>query len=144
MRKIFPASLNKLRVKTGPMKSPDSFGFTGAFVIPSCFKGEVLGVVSSDGSDWLELKLPLPIFEHVSVSVRRFERLPTWEEMDLVKNIFWDKDEVVVQFHVNNRNKVDNKPVLHLWKMKNSEYVLPPSICLGFTDEQLQKKIIIS
>lgn len=131
MRTIFPASLNARRVKEGPLKSSDTFGFCGAFYIPSCFPGVMLGVIASDGSDWVKTGLPPPIFEHASVRVINEQRLPTWNEMDYVKKIFWSDDEVVAQLHVNDERKVQHRTdVLHLWKQIGQDYSLPPGICI--------------
>jgi hypothetical protein len=69
--------------------------------------------VASDGMGW----------EHVSVSLRESPRLgsikrcPTWEEMCLVKNRFWDKDDTVMQLHPPECDYVNQQPYcLHLWK----------------------------
>jgi len=53
--------------------------------------------------------------EHVSVSLNR--RCPTWDEMCMIKDIFWDEEELVAQFH---RPKSQYTPFfpycLHLWR----------------------------
>lgn len=48
---------------------------------------EPMTVVWSFGGGW----------EHVSVSYRR--RTPTWNEMCKVKEMFWNDEETVVQYH---------------------------------------------
>lgn len=62
---------------------------------------------------------------HVSVSLPR--RCPTWDEMCLIKDIFWDEEECVVQFHPPRSQYVDTHPYcLHLWKKIGETYETPP------------------
>ena len=69
-------------------------------------------------------------WEHVSVSYP--DRTPSWEDMDKIKKMFWRDDETVVQFHPRESVKINNHEFcLHLWKMADTEYVLPPSILVG-------------
>ena len=64
-------------------------------------------------------------WEHVSVSTP--ERTPTWEEMTLVKDLFWSEEECVVQFHPPRSVYVNKHPYcLHLWRNVAQEYALPP------------------
>ena len=64
-------------------------------------------------------------WEHVSVSCA--ERCPTWEEMSKVKEMFWSDTETVIQFHPRKEADVNFHPYcLHLWKMANTEFLLPP------------------
>jgi hypothetical protein len=54
-------------------------------------------------------------WDHVSVSLAN--RCPTWEEMDFIKRLFWSDDEVVMQLHINNGDKVNVHPhCLHLFR----------------------------
>lgn len=63
-------------------------------------------------------------WEHVSVSYPR--RCPTWDEMCKVKDLFFDKDETVVQFHPKKGEYVNLHPYcLHLWRKQGSEFELP-------------------
>ena len=86
-------------------------------------------VLVSDGAGW----------DHVSVSIKgKKSRFPTWDEMNFVKNLFWDADETVVQFHPRKDQLVDNHPgVLHLWKKQNMEYLLPPPELVGLFSGQM-------
>ena len=53
--------------------------------------------------------------EHVSVSLNR--RCPNWDEMCMIKNIFWDEEELVAQFHRPKSQYVNFFPhCLHLWR----------------------------
>lgn len=77
-------------------------------------KANPAAVVWSNGEGW----------EHVSVSFPR--RTPTWEEMCKVKDLFWNEDETVVQFHPKKSEYVNIHPYcLHLWRKKGSDAELP-------------------
>ena len=84
--------IEKYRQTTGIMASAISDGNNGAFNIPypnnkKTQTQDTLFVVASDGGGW----------DHVSVSL--LGRCPTWNEMSHVKNLFWDAEETVVQYH---------------------------------------------
>ena len=65
-------------------------------------------------------------WEHVSVCPAN--RLPTWDEMCLVKDIFWNKDECVVQYHPPKSNYVNlASNCLHLWKPIEEALPVPPT-----------------
>jgi len=54
-------------------------------------------------------------WEHVSVSCK--DRTPTWEEMDTVKRMFFEDDEVVMQLHVARKDHINFfEHCLHMWK----------------------------
>lgn len=66
----------------------------------------------------------------------RKDRCPTWEEMCQVKDLFWDDEDVVMQFHVPSKDHVNNHPYcLHLWRpVYNSEpplWFLEAKTCCG-------------
>ena len=64
-------------------------------------------------------------WEHVSVSLKK--RCPTWEEMCMVKDIFWGEDECVVEFHPPKKDYVNVMPYcLHLWRKIGENAELPP------------------
>ncbi len=70
-------------------------------------------------------------WEHVSVSLNE-KRTPTWEEMSVIKALFWDAEEGVIQFHPPESEYVNNHQFcLHLWKQVGAEFPLPPSILTG-------------
>jgi hypothetical protein len=109
----------KYRVKTGPMASDSSYGCNGYFFIP---KGDTgLNVIASDGMGW----------EHVSVSKYMSEDLPSWYELVMVKNLFWDEEETVIQFIPKKSEHRSIGEVLHMWKKSNHEYELPPGITVA-------------
>lgn len=126
MRSIVPIKLEIGRYtdpKTaGPWASTSADGFSGAFTFSPKF-GVFLKIVSSVGDETIP-------WEHVSVSLK--DRTPTWEEMCLVKDLFWRPDECVVQFHPPEAEYVNHHPfTLHLWKPIGIEIPRPPSIAVG-------------
>ena len=58
--------------------------------------------------------------EHVSVQLQR--KLPTWEEMCEVKDIFWENEEMVVQIHPRKSEYVNITDALHLWRPKDGDW----------------------
>ena len=60
-------------------------------------------------------------WEHVSVSPYK-GKLPTWDDMCEIKDIFWNDDEEVIQIHPKKSeyvNILDN--CLHLWRHREIE-----------------------
>lgn len=100
------------------LASDETFGRNGLFYIP---RGkEILRCVVSDELGW----------EHVSVSLTH--RCPTWDEMCFVKDVFWDGDECVVQYHPPKAEYVNHHPYcLHLWKHVQGEFATPPAMMVG-------------
>ena len=89
-------------------------GFAAHLVHPNYRLGEVV-IIASWGGGW----------EHVSVSLKK--RCPTWDEMCMIKDIFWSDDECVVQFHPHKSEYVNTHPYcLHLWKKIGEDYETPP------------------
>lgn len=108
------------RIKIGPLASDSSYGNNGAFDIP--FESYQLVVVASDGEGW----------EHVSVSILGSKITPNWKTMCFIKDLFWDEDECVVQYHPPKSEYINNHPgCLHLWKPIGKEIETPPSILVG-------------
>lgn len=111
---------NENRIKSGSfLESNDRYGNNGAFKIR--FESYEFLVIASDGEDW----------EHVSVSL--LNRTPNWKEMCFIKDLFWDEDDCVVQYHPPKKEYVNNHPhCLHLWRPTKKEIPIPPSILVGF------------
>ncbi len=98
----------------------------GMFAIPGRdANGRELKVLASNGDQcgW----------EHVSVSLMdRANACPSWAEMCIVKALFWDDEEAVIQFHPPKSEYVNAHPgCLHLWKQADAEFPVPPSILVG-------------
>lgn len=92
----------------------------GAFLVKSPKDRETLAILISDGFGW----------EHVSVS--RKDRTPTWEEMCFVKDLVFDDEEVVVQYHPPKSEYVNNHPYcLHMWRLISKEMPRPLKHLVG-------------
>lgn len=74
-----------------------------------------LRILASSGEGW----------DHVSISTPN--RIPTWEEMQKVKNLFFLPDEMAVQFHPPKKDYINCcENCLHLWRPHNQKIELPP------------------
>lgn len=72
-------------------------------------------------------------WEHLSASTRN--KIPEWEIMCKLKEIFWRDDECCVEYHPKKEDYVNNhETCLHIWKQIGKEYETPPSILVGFKD----------
>jgi hypothetical protein len=101
-----PRNVERGRELTGRYASLPDSGPNGRFFIKTQ-DGETLLVLASNGMGW----------EHVSISLPYRKRCPTWEEMCWIKDLFWDPEEVVVQYHPAKSQYVNLHPfALHLWK----------------------------
>lgn len=113
MKKTPCKILERYRVRKGALASDESYGMNGFFVIP--YKTKLIKVMSSDQQGW----------DHVSVSLEH--RIPTWDEMCYIKNLFFDPDETVIQFHPAFKDYINVHPyVLHMWRKHGFEYPMPP------------------
>ena len=118
--------LKNHRIIRGPLASNSGFGMTGAFLFTSPIDNVEMVVISDDGiqSQW----------EHVSVS--RKKRCPNWPEMCFIKDLFWDEEEMVIQYHPPKSEYVNMHPnVLHMWRPKKKKIIAPPSILVGLKKE---------
>ena len=101
--------------KNHRLSSDDSYGNNGLFNIPLSNRS-VAYIIASDGEGW----------EHVSVHIISDgkDRTPTWSEMCRIKDMFWDKEDCVVQYHPPESEYVNNhKHTLHLWRP--TDQILP-------------------
>lgn len=89
-----------------------------------CFEIQIDGskyfIIASNGDGW----------EHVSVSNKK--HIPSWKVMSKIKDLFFEENETVIQFHPKKSEYVNNSNnCLHLWKPINKEIELPPTILTG-------------
>ncbi len=78
-------------------------------------KAKSARIVFSWGGGW----------EHVSVSYST--RCPTWEEMCRIKDMFWDEEECVVQYHPPKSEYINRHPYcLNLWRKCGENFETPP------------------
>ena len=79
-------------------------------------------------------------FEHLSVSTST--RTPTWDEMCIMKDIFWRDDEECMQLHPKKENYIDNmKYCLHIWRPINQAIPMPPNIMVGLRPKYLKEDV---
>lgn len=109
--------LNDYRVEFMGMMGDEH---NGAFMIK--IKGEGFYIIASDGGGW----------DHVSISPVKAHKTPSWTIMCLVKDLFFNEDEAVMQLHVAKKDWVNlHENCLHLWKPQKQSIPLPPSIMVG-------------
>jgi hypothetical protein len=100
------------------LHSDESDGNNGAFYIP--FGNDTLTVIASDGLGW----------EHVSVSLPY--RTPSWLDMCYVKALFWDDEDVVIQYHPPKSQYINRHPhCLHMWRKAGENFETPPPHFVG-------------
>ncbi len=126
MKAVLPERLENGRVRSGEFASDSTYGPYGKFFVRGPQR-DMLCIIASGGDVGDEISLG---WEHVSISAAR--RTPLWSEMCFVKDLFWDPEETVIQFHPPKSEYINNHPfVLHLWRHKTIAFQLPPSIMVG-------------
>lgn len=118
MRKVLDERLRRIDMKDNPR----SLGLRGAFTVrrQSPVPSDILRIISSGPATVFGLAR----WEHVSVSLEN--RCPTWDEMCFVKDLFWEPEECVIQYHPPRSKYVNNHPyVLHMWKPPR-KIAMPP------------------
>jgi hypothetical protein len=117
------AFLNAHRVTSGAFRSGPSDGFNGAFCLR--LNGLPIRVIASDGMGW----------QHVSVSIHGSSNPPSWSIMCQVKELFWNDEEWVVQFHPAKSEYVNNHlGCLHLWRPTSAVLPVPDAIMVGIKE----------
>ena len=108
--------------------SSDEDGFNGMFRLPH--DGKIVRCVASDGSGIEED--PRFAWQHVSVSVEFDKRPPKWDTMCWVKDLFFEPEDWVVQFHPAKSQYVNyHQACLHLWRPLKEKLPTPLSIMVG-------------
>src|SRR6266446_8335631 len=103
---------NQYRIRDGELGSTDEIGNNGAFLI--LYQSFHLRVIARDGIGW----------EHVSVSLPN--RTPNWRERCFIKDVFWDEEDVVIQYHPKKSEYVNRHDTcLHLWRLVGQEIPTP-------------------
>lgn len=88
----------------------------GCFKLKSAFDGGELRIMVGVGEGW----------EHASVS--RANRCPSWSEMEQVKRLFWQDNEIAMQLHVTPQSHISVHPYcLHIWRPTNDNIPTPPA-----------------
>ena len=89
-------------------------------------------IIFSTGAGW----------EHVSVAPFKRSVTPSWDDMCLIKDIFFKEDESVIQIHPPKNEYVNNMPnCLHLWRWNEGEMILPPSFMVGIRVGQTMEEL---
>lgn len=118
-------TINAGRCHVGTFASDDCDGFNGFFKLFVAFQW--VKIIASDGEGW----------RHVSVSRLDSNKVPTWEMMCAVKDLFWEPQAWVVQFHPAHSEYINNHPgCLHLWQPLDAPMPTPPSILTGYKRSQ--------
>jgi hypothetical protein len=122
-----------LQQKRRDLKIPAQFVTTsdtspdyGLFLLPRMGKqvGTYYRVVAS--------RSPEQQWEHASVTLIDQQRCPTWAEMCYVKELFWEAEDAVAQFHPPRSEYVNLHPFcLHLWRPLAATLPRPPQILVG-------------
>jgi hypothetical protein len=100
--------------------SEDSYGFNGMFRF--VLKARQMRCFSSDQKGW----------QHVSVTIEGEPKPPPWDVMCEIKELFFEPDDWVVQYHPPRKENINNHPgCLHLWRPLNSPMPTPPGIMVG-------------
>ncbi len=87
--------------------------------------GKSFRMIASNGGGW----------EHVSVTPcnRKRQSCPTWDEMCAIKDMFFEPEERVVQYHPPKSEYVNLHPYcLHLWRPVSGEMPYPPARFVGY------------
>lgn len=112
--------VNGGRVREGAMASDDSYGFNGSFRF--LINGVRIKVIASDGMGW----------QHVSVSINNSTFTPSWQIMCIVKDLFWEPEDTVIQYHPAASQYINCHPgCLHLWRPLNEKLPIPPMEFVG-------------
>lgn len=128
-------SLNRLdQYRTEAFKDIGNY-HCGQFLIHSSAGNKMYLVVATDELGW----------EHVSVSLRTrinpefIERCPLYEEMEEVKRLFFNDDEVMMQIYPKDKDYVNMYPyVLHLWRKSGTNAIFPNQVNSNGMTQEIQ------
>lgn len=101
------------------LSSTKEYGNNGLFIIESIEPNWKLACIASDQEKW----------EHVSVHSfnNSKKRIPNWKEMCFVKMIFWEDEDLVIQYHPKKSEYINtHEYVLHLWRPIDLIIPTPP------------------
>lgn len=113
--------LNEHRISEGDMGSTPDMGFNGAFRLK--IDGRWWNIIASDGYGW----------QHVSVSCDSSQKsVPTWRIMCMIKDLFWEPEDAVVQYHPAKSEYVNHHPgCLHLFRPTVEKLPVPSYWMVG-------------
>lgn len=101
-------------------------GFNGFFCL--VLNGLRVKCIASDGDGW----------KHVSVSIEgQTISAPSWNMMCQVKDLFWESNDWVVQFHPAKGEYVNTHPgCLHLWQSTAAPQPIPVAAMVGIKNDE--------
>lgn len=110
-------TLDKYRLVNEEKRLYGANGDGGNGIFKVFVNGKSFRVIASNGGGW----------EHVSIS--RQNRCATWDEMCAIKDMFFEAEECVIQYHPPKSNYVNNHPYcLHLWRPLTQDIPTPPTL----------------
>jgi hypothetical protein len=128
MRTEVPKELEEGRVRSGPWATTSDRGLCGVFIVQGLIvaghtgEGDMVCVDIASGER--RIVSANTGWEHVTVETDH--RIPTWDEMCFVKNLFWQEEECVVEYHPPLSQYVRCNPYcLHLWRPKHATIPTP-------------------
>lgn len=137
MRTSLHINKHRRRIPGSKYDTTDAFGMYGMFSIPISAEGCIVAECLVSAGDTPEALAMGADWEHVSVKIvdvvngLRKIRIPTWDEMCKVKELFWNEEETVIQIHPAKSEYVNTHAcVLHLWRPRDGKLRLPPKICV--------------
>lgn len=121
MKRTLPSEVEAMRIKPGPYASDYTYGANGAFSIRNPLaqdnKSKIIFVIVSNQAGW----------DHLSASLTH--RCPRWEEMEYLKRLFFEPDEIAYELHVAESKHINRHPYcLHIWRPQGIKIPLPPEI----------------
>lgn len=122
--------LNRFRHRPSEMlltgySGPETDRIGGFFFVPVKSSKRPLKIIAS-GADTPGSQG----WDHVSVSLPA--RCPSWDEMSLIKGLFFHPHETAFQLHPPESEHISNhRYCLHLWRYALADIPMPPSIFVG-------------
>ena len=111
--------LNPYRQTADELRLYGTIGNAGNGIFKVFVKGKSFICIASNGGGW----------DHVSISPgsNRKNGCPTWDEMCAIKDMFFEPEEVAVQYHPSKSQYVNISPnCLHLWRPNTAPMIMPP------------------
>lgn len=128
MRQKFPDLVEKGRHLVGDFAT-ETGERQGVFQLRCPLTSTWLRIIASSADVWAMDGMTGETWEHVSVS--NVHRCPSWEEMCWVKELFFEDEECVIQYHPPRSQYVNCHPnVLHLWRPTVTPIPMPPKECV--------------
>lgn len=107
----------KYRLTKGAFRTSEKDGNNGAFIVP--VPDGHFQVIASDGDEWEHVSVTKFVkFTDTFIESQMLRTItPSWDEMCLIKGMFWEPGDLVVQYHPPASEYVNiHENVLHLWR----------------------------